>query len=356
MGEIAVRLAYVRQKNSGYYWEPSRRVKRLGFKSEALGADPIGAAAKGKALNAAVEREERRIALGEAPEATIKEGTVAWLIRQWQGSSAWSDLQPSTRRVYAQALRAIEEWCGERHPAVVSRKAVKAWQRALEEGRGKAVAASFLRVLSRVMELARDEGLIEVNPATKLRLRKVGGDKEPWTRAEIAAVCEAAVAAGHPSMRLAVLLAANLGQREGDIRPLAWSRWDEARGEFEIRQHKTGTRIIVPATEELRQALAVAPRFGPVIVVSERTGRPYQERAFQVLFRKLATAAGLPASRQFMTLRHTMATMLMEAGCTPDEARAITGHRDAAVLSRYARPNSAMARNAIAKLEEHRRR
>jgi integrase len=352
MGTVNLRVPYLRSTPSGFYWEPSLRLKRLGLTPERLGKDPVKALARAKALNVQAS------SAGESgnPQDQVREGTMAWLIRQWVASPAWAALSPATRKYYRVALRAIEDWCGAVPPRAVTRKAIRAWQRGLIHNRSQAMATIVLTRLHKLMEMARDEGLIEVNPASRLGLVHVGGDREPWSREEIAAAHDKAVELGRPSVALAVLLAANLGQREADILKLSRSRYDAATGMFDITQQKTKRRIGVPATLELRAALDAAPTASPVFVISEVTGRPYQGDNFQAVFRRICRAAGLPDDRQFRDLRHTMATMLGEAGCTDEEIRAITGHADRAVVARYVRPNTAMARNAIAKLEEHRKR
>jgi integrase len=345
MGTVSI--PYFRVTPSGYYWEPSIRLRRLGCTPEPLGKDLGRAVVQAKALNA-------EAAAGKRDAGQVREGTMTWLIRQRQASPAWVELSPHTRKNYGMAFRAIEEWCGDYPPRLVTRKAIKAWQRGLIERRSQAIANIVLTSLHKLMEMARDEGLIEINPASRLGLRKIGGNREPWSLAEINAVRAKAIERGRPSVALAVLLAANLGQREADILRLSRSRYDAAAGMFDIVQQKTKRRIGIPATIELRAALDASPATSPVFVISETTGAPYRGDTFQGVFRHIRRAAGLPDDRHFRDLRHTMATMLGEAGCTDEEIRAITGHADRAVVARYVRPNTAMATNAIAKLETHR--
>jgi integrase len=348
MGTVELSIPYFRSTPSGYYWEPSIRLKRLGCTPQPLGKDLGLAIARAKTLNA-------EAAAGQSgADQTVKPGTMTWLIRQRQASPGWTELSRHTRKNYGMAFKAIEAWCGEYPPRFVTRKAIKAWQRGLIDRRSQAVANIVLTQLHKLMEMARDEGLIQVNPATRLGLRKIGGNREPWMREEIDAICAAAIERGRPSVALAVLLAANLGQRQADILALPRSRYDAATGVFDIVQQKTKRRIGVPATIELRAAVEASPAASPVFVISETTGAPYLSETFREVFLHIRRAAGLPDDRQFRDLRHTMATMLGEAGCTDEEIRAITGHADRAVVARYVRPNTAMAENAIAKLETYR--
>jgi integrase len=344
MGTVKVSIPYFRTTPSGYYWEPSIRLKRLGCTPEPLGKDLGLALARANALNA-------EAAAGRPGAGQVREGTVTWLIRQWQASPAWADLAEDSRQSYRMCFRAIEAWCGDYPPRSVTRKAIKAWQRSLIEHRTQSIANVVLTRLHKLMEMARDEGLIEINPATRLGLRRVSGTREPWSLDEIAAVRAKAIELGRPSVALAVLLAANLGQRPSDILKLSRSRYDAAAGVFDIVQQKTRRRVGIPATIELRAAIDAAPAASPVFVISEETGAPYRRAGFAKVFRRVCRAAGVSGDRHFRDLRHTMATVLGEAGCTDEEIRAITGHADRAVVARYVRPNTAMATNAIAKLE-----
>lgn len=348
MGKIEVTLRYVRSTPSGFYWEPSRRLRALGFHPEKLGKDPVAAATRARELNAAVRREK------EHPDSTRgwPPGSMGEVIEQWRQSDAWAKLAPKTRHGYDYCLRPIEKWCGQARPDAVTRKAIKAWQRALNKTHGKTMVTAILRVLRLVLNVALDEDLIKINPALKLRLASPGGNEEPWPREDIAKFCTKALEQGRPSLRLAALLMAGLGQRQGDVLRLSRSRYDA--GTFDITQSKRGRRVLIPVVPELREAIEAAPIASPILVISETTGRPYKSTDFRYQFRVVADAAGLPRSRKSMTLRHTMGTMLGEAGCTENEISSILGNLPEIIRKHYVKPNSAMARSAIAKFEANR--
>src|SRR5437868_11993947 len=132
---------------SGYYWEPSIKLKRLGCTPEPLGKDLWLAIARAKALNA-------EAAAGKPDVGQVRPGTMTWLIRQRQASPGWTDLSRHTRKNYEMAFKAIEAWCGDYPPRSVTRKAIKAWQRSLIERRSQAVANIVLTQLHKLMEMA----------------------------------------------------------------------------------------------------------------------------------------------------------------------------------------------------------
>ena len=91
------------------------------------------------------------------------------------------------------------------------------------------------------------------------------------------------------------------------------------------------------------------------MVVSENTGRPYQESDFQHTFAEIRNGAGLPVDLQFRDLRRSLATALGAAGCTDDQIRSITGHQTREVVSIYVRPNDAFAKSAMGRLKRAQR-
>jgi len=203
--------------------------------------------------------------------------------------------------------------------------------------------------LRRLMAFGRNQGWIEVNQATDLDLPTPASRERVWTLAERDTFVTAALAAGHASMALAVMLGWSLGQRPADLRTLAWSNYDDTA--MALRQAKTGKLIWVPVLPELKRLLDATTRTAVQIVVSEQTGRPYQESAFQHEFARIRTAAALPNDLQFRDLRRTLATALGAAGCTDDEIRAITGHTTREVVAVYVRPDHTFAQGAMKKLE-----
>ena len=108
----------------------------------------------------------------------------------------------------------------------------------------------------------------------------------------------------------------------------------------------------------MKAALDATPRVSPLIVVNEKTGRPWRAGSFDRAFRKIARAAGIPDTCSTVTLRRSSTVKLAEAGCSVPEIAAIGGWSVNSVtkmLEIYMPRNTRMARHAITKLEEYRR-
>jgi integrase len=348
-------IPYLRQTPSGFYWEPSRRVRRLGYSSEPLGKDVTAAVKRAVTLNAKVMAA---IADLPPPAPSSIEGTVGWIIERYKASNSWKRLAPKTQSNYQKALSRISDWWATELVEEITRRDIKACQEELEKN-APSMAATILKVFRVVMHHARDMGY-KIDNFDKLKLHTGGGDGEPWADYEISAYMDEAKRLGRQSMALAAMLAICLGQREGDVIRLPRSAYNASDGTITVRQNKTkrlksAKPLPIPVLPELRREIALAPATGIQFVVSEESARPYGEDNFRRVHRQICRSAGISDERLFMHLRHTAATRLGEAGCTESEIRAITGHTSDEI-KRYVRPNSTMARAAIAKFEEHRRK
>ena len=278
-------------------------------------------------------------------------------MRLYQQDARFTGLAASTQQDYGYHLATIEAW-SERagHPPIttIERKHVKAFARSMTATPGK--AQQVIGVLRTLFAFAMDEGEVVINPATNMRLKSNPPRHEVWTDQQVTAFITTAAAMDRRSVGLAVGLAHNIGQREGDILRMAWSQFDGSA--IRLRQSKTGVLLDVPCTAQLLDLLAATPRSGTVMVISETTGRPYRRSWFTDLFRTVARAAGIPDSLQYRDLRRTSVVRLAEAGCTVPEIAAISGHsiaRTTKILEVYCPRNSTMARHAITRLEDYRR-
>jgi integrase len=213
------------------------------------------------------------------------------------------------------------------------------------------------------------QGVVAVSLADRLpNIRVRWDDRIPdvW-RAEDIAVLLGAVDRGSPVGRrdyAILLLAARLGMRVGDIRDLTFDdlRWDQA---AIVRvQAKTGVPVVLPLTEEIGEAL----------IAYLRDGRPPSARR-EVFLRHLAPfepfgpndnlyhlittyrrRAGIELPQKsrkgLHSLRHTVATRLLEAGVALDTISGVLGHASAETTRIYTKVDLAALRSAALEIEE----
>jgi len=339
-----------------YYWQPAATLRSAGFL-------PRRIAEATNTLTDAIAEAERLNAQLDAWRAGVqpvplKPETIPWLVRHYQTDPRYTDLAEKTKQSYDWCMKVLEAW-SERagHPPLrsITRRVVRTFYRSMVD-KTPSKANAVMRMLSILMSVAKDEGFVGENPAEKQHLRGTQPRQQVWTMDEVQAFCTRAADVGRGSIALAVLLAYNLGQRETDVLAMPWSKYD---GDvIRLRQSKTKVLLDVPVLAELRDALDATEKKSPTMVVSETTGRPYRVHNFTHLFAEIRDAIGL-RHLQYRDLRRSAVVALAEAGCEIPEISAITGHslaRCVSILETYLPRNSMMARNAIAKLEEYRKR
>jgi len=280
-------------------------------------------------------------------------GTFGDLLRRYEEAPEFTGLRERTRQDYAQRLGAIETAFGDLPIAALNDPRVREefleWRDGIA-GRSARQADYAWTVLARVLAWGRHRGLIRFNHAEKGgKLYHADRSDMIWTEDQIRVFLDAAPA----PLALAMIVAKETGQRQGDLLALPWSAYDG--DAVSIRQSKGGQRVAVPATRELKAALDSAPKTSTIILTSS-TGRPWNAHAFQEAWRKASRKVGI-ADLHFHDLRGTAVTRLAEHGCTVPEICAITGHslRDAgAIVDRYLARSPALAKAAILKLERGR--
>jgi hypothetical protein len=375
-----IKLRYLIEKPGAagprYFWQPSRPLRALGWRPERLPDDRAAAIAEAERLNAQLDAWRRGDeglagARGSAKTAP-RPGTMEALIRLYCRDEAFTRLKPSTRRGYLQCLDLIAAEMGEAPVRSVSAKVVKAWYRALKTSvatvGGKRVAratpakaAAAIRVLRLLLEFARREKLIQINPASQPGLRDTAVKGRLWSHEAVAAFVAAADDAGWHSLGTAVMLDEWLGQREGDL--LALRRDAYRDGALHMTQAKTGAGVVLPIglvqplVQRLEGELArqrTAKVTAVTLLVCESTRAAWRPDHFRHAFAAVrdSAAAALPelTGLWFMHLRHTAVTRLAEANCELPLIAAVTGHSLKTVetiVDRYLVRTAAMARQAF---------
>ena len=194
-----------------------------------------------------------------------------------------------------------------------------------------AASRNWLKALRALLDFAVAEEFRPDNPAVGIKFRKYKAKSHhAWTAEEIAQF-EAHWAIGtKPRLALALLL--HTAQRRGDV--VLMGPQHIRSGSIYVKQQKTGAELQIPISAELRVILENAPVQALSFLRTER-GTPYKPGEFSEWFRRQCDAAGLPKRCVPHGLRHAAATRLAEAGASPHQIAAITGHKSLTEVSRY---------------------
>lgn len=281
------------------------------------------------------------------------------LIAGYKASSEFTSLKHVTRSTYLRYIALIEDEFGtlpiEALADIRIRGEFKSWRDRMGDQPRKADLA--WSVLARILSVAHDHGKIASNPCERGgRLYRSDRREAVWGEADIARFLEHAP----EHMAHALILAIWTGQRQGDLLRLTWSAYDGTH--LSIRQSKTGARVHIPVTVELRTLLdrlrraadESAEAVAAVTVLTNSRGRPWTADGFKTTWGRSATKAGIEGLT-FHDLRGSAVVRLARAGCSIPEIAAITGHSPqhaAAILNaHYLSPDQHLAESAILKLE-----
>lgn len=215
--------------------------------------------------------------------------------------------------------------------------------------------------LHRALEDAVDDGLLVRNPASGARQApRPGSEMLTWNAEQLRAFLDATEDDRHfPLWRLASMS----GMRRGEVLGLRWKDLDSKASTVTVkRQWKRGEKGFVlapPKTDRGRRTIDLDGETMAALklwrrsqleervayqgdwhesefIFTRKDGRPNDVDVVSQRFDRLADRAGLPDIR-FHDLRHTHATLLLQAGVAPHVVSMRLGHRSVAfTLQQYA--------------------
>ena len=285
----------------------------------------IATKADAQALESTLRREilERRITGdGEPPLAGVIEG---WLRATAAGRK--------DRRSPRQNARHLAPFVGQRPVSEVgdaARAAVEAWH---ASGIAPATMNRRLDVLRAAARYAFEQGSAPVNLAGRVPRFPEHNRREIYlTAAQVAALARAAPDKLTAS---AIMLAAYTGMRASELLALpATGRTAKA---LHVAHSKTGKPRLVPVHPRIRRHLAALP-LG--ITYRDLVGRFWLARE----------SAGMPHVR-WHDLRHTCASLLVNAGVDLFTVGRILGHSSAATTERYAHLDTRTLHKAMGRVK-----
>jgi len=285
-----------------------------------------------------------------ADRKAVPKDTLKSIVAKFRASADYTRLSSSSKRAYAAYLSAIELEFGDMPLAVLADPKIRGdfleWRDGMSATPRKADYA--WTVLARLLSFGKDRGLIGVNPCER------GGRLYHANRADLVWTYETLdrlFAVASREVAAVATIALWTGQRQGDVLKLPWSAYDGSH--IRLKQSKTGRRVVVPVTAELRKTIESLPRRGPIMLTSTDR-RPWTSDGFRASFGKACARAGVE-HLTFHDLRGTVVTRLAVAECTVSEIAAITGHSlkgVSEILDRhYLSRDNALGENAMRNLE-----
>lgn len=277
---------------------------------------------------AAYEKAEKgeRLEIGKGRSAP---GTVSALVASFYKTSDFTTLSDSTKVTYRGIIERFRAEHGEKRVAHMEKRHLQKLVSAKAET--PAAANNMLRMVHLLMRHAVELGWRGDDPTQGLR--KVKNKTAGFTTWEEEHI-DAFLAHHKPGTRahLALSLLLYTGQRRSDV--VRMGRQHVRNGVLSIVQQKTGQDVHIPLHGDLRAILDALPLNNLSFLMTAQ-GRPFTPPGFTNWFRDMVREAGLPNGLSPHGLRKATCRRLAEAGCTPHQIMAISGHKSLAEVTRY---------------------
>jgi integrase len=310
--------------------------------------DPVDVAG----IQADVEKIERELAQrGQVTASRFEPSTLGWLIYEYKRTDWWTDLKPATQASYGRAFDAMAELLPRRLEWFDRPRILKLRDEALLPAYGRWMANMAVTVLGILFKFARDKRHMDSDPLAervrKIRPRKGGPQaNRPWTAAERHAVLDSA----SPSVRLVLVLAMCTGLRKADVFKVTMA---DVREEIAIITSKRDHPVLLPIHPLLAEAIAArkGPAMGKVCVRAD--GMPYTPDGFDTNWHRLKTKlekeGKVGPGLTLHGLRHTLGTMLKEAGMADGDIADVLGQKTVSMARHYSK-NAGLSSDTKAKI------
>jgi integrase len=286
---------------------------------------------------AAYYEECARIERQHAPNRT-KPGTLGALIEKYRASPAFRELAKRTRSDYQGVFNYLSQIQDIALVRFTSPFIVKLRDKA-EKQKHPRFATYVKQVLSAMFSWAKERGYMKENPALGVRgVRRKRGLPEanrPWSDAERHAVLAALPVHMVPAM--ALMMYTGLGP--GDALALPKSSYKN--GKITTERSKTGVPVYWRVISQLRTILDSMPEHNAITLCANSRGRPWSVSGFRASWRKVRVKLeeqGVVQPRLTLYgLRHTLATILREAGLDERKIADALGQKTEAMARYYSK-------------------
>ena len=328
------------------YRDPDNRTLRRTFETRQQALD----------FQARVRTDKNR---GEWIDPSLAKTPFRTMAETWYADTV--DLRPKTRVGYRNILdHHLLPAFGAKAIAHVTPSAIRTYLAGLDCSPG--TKRNILRVLSPIMALAVDDGMVKANPVARIKTADTDA-ASPEVRVLTAEQVASLANEVGPHYRTLIWFAAYSGCRAGEIGALRVKDLDLLHRRVLVRESLSDVNghlhFVAPKTKAGRRAVAL-PIFLVDLLVEEMAGKApddlvfpgpqggprrhgnFMRRIFRAAVKRLANSLGHPewpeefAKVRFHDLRHTCASMLIAQGMQPLAVSRHLGHSSISItFDRY---------------------
>jgi integrase len=289
----------------------------------------------------------------DLPFASLRQYASSWLaVRK-------AETSPATHRRYGDSIAKFLAFLGaaaDRGLDEITREQIAAFRDEQLAVSAPATTNHCLKVVRMIFRSARRNGFLFQDPAESVKTVKNLGvfERRPFSIDELRAV----LAVADEEWQSLIKFGLYTGQRLADLATVTWAQIDLLRNEIRLITRKTGKQLLIPLAKPLREYLLT-------VESGDNTRAPVHPRAFGIVaesgrvatlsnqFADLLVSAGLRKAQShqsrgigrsgkrtgnelsFHSLRHTLVSLLKNAGIPDSVVMALVGHESAAMSRHY---------------------
>ena len=354
-----MKIRHLIKQKGIFYYKTTPLMRRLGFRSESLGANRIVAESRANKIN--VEWDEIK-KLKEIFE--VQKGDFDWLINEFQKDPVWyGDLAKITKDEADREFKLISYKIGPAKVRAMKVAHCRAFYNEMRVSCSIHKANKCYKWLNRILNYAIERGLVEYNVASGLKRTSTAGRSQTYSPEEIQLVINTCLNPGkdaqgsfipsRKSIALATSIAYDTSLPRQDILALKWYQFDGSG--FTVDQIKRRGRFTIytalrqSTINLLTETNVVQINKNAHIIINEMTKQPWNEKLFSKAYLKFTRRAGLEG-RTFHDIRRTALSEMGNTGATNAEIVSFSGHNIASeTISDYVKPNKDASKRAFIK-------
>ncbi len=248
------------------------------------------------------------------------------VLREYFAGKAFRDISPLLIEKYKHdRLKTKTKRGGMRHPNTINKE---------------------LQLLSKIFNIAIDNGLAEVNPCRRVRKFKVEWQRDRYLSSEEEKRLMAQLTGRYEHLKPIVTIALHTGMRRGEILGLEWRQVDFHRNVLRVTKTKSGKERFLPMNHVVRELLLERRAKEPD--ASYVFGGPGKTATLTDIKHGFTTAVRKAKLHDFRfhDLRHTAGTRMAEAGIDIRTIAEMLGHATIQMSMRYAHATDEAKRRA----------
>ncbi|MGU3536853.1 hypothetical protein [Methylobacterium sp. A54F] len=322
---------YQVRRNRRGFWEPTKKMRLLGFQSVPCGVDGPDAWATAQAWNDRWQKTRRgedpapaliaaelNLSPERAEELTVYPyGSIGEAFRRYRRTVEWAERKaPRTREDWWRGWRRIKPIFGDVDPRTVTLEEISEWRKIIEERVSLREAHRALKIWRALWQVMGGLHYCDKNrdPSWGVRNTAAAGRSQTWTEGEAVRLVKRAWRMGYRGLAAGLAVMWDTQLSPGDVRALtAGQRTRDRLGRaFFTERSKTGAAVGGVLSARSAFALdAYLSRLGVDLhaeaqVIRNRSGQPYLKNAFAEDFREVRAAEfGHLERRQMLDFRRS---------------------------------------------------